>query len=310
MPITRTSYLRRRGAGLVVGLGLAIAPAAPSGSVAPSTPATAAASGDLAAFGPSSADRSGVAVRLVEDPALGTVTDAGGHWAIDGIPVGSLATFELDGPGWYPIRTATLTVPSGGLDRVAFQAPSTALVDALEGYLGVESEPTRCHLATTVTRAGYSLYGGAPDGTHGEPGATVTIDPPPAHGGTPIYWNGSRFDTIWPDRALHETTADGGVLFVNVTPGTYTLQAHKPGVTFRPATVTCAAGVLTNAAPPWGIQALAGGLGPTDTVPFPTASTTTTVAPTLTTSAVAAPPSGDVAAPGADAVEGAPAYTG
>jgi hypothetical protein len=307
MSVTRTSHLRGA-AGLLVGLGLAVAPAAPSGSIAPSTPATAPAAGDLMAFGPSGADRSGVAVRVVEDPAFATVTDAGGHWAIDGIPVGSLATFELDGPGWYPIRTATLTVPADGLERVAFQAPSTALVDALEGYLGVESNPTRCHLATTVTRAGFSLYGGAPDGTHGEPGATVTIDPPPAQGGTPIYWNGSRFDTIWPDRSLDATTADGGVLFANVTPGTYTLQAHKPGVTFRPATVTCAAGVLTNAAPPWGIQAVAGGLGPTDTVPFPTATTTTGAPSTATTTTTS--PAAPAPTPAATPLDGAATYTG
>jgi hypothetical protein len=303
MALTRSSYRWALLGALVVAV-------LPHGPVAADPPATASAEGDLMAFGPSSAGRAGVSVRVVEDPSLATTADGSGHWRIDGLPVGSAATFALDGPGWYPIRTATFTVPAEGLERVAFQAPSTQLVGGLEALLGTTSDPDRCHLATTVTRAGYSLYGGAPDGTHGEPGATVTIDPVPAHGATPIYWNGSRFDSIWPDPTLDRTTADGGVIFVNVTPGTYTIQAHEPGVTFRPVTVRCLAGTLTNAAPPWGVQALSGGLGPTDTVPFPTTTATTTSAPPSPTTSTTAPPVDPASPPAAEPVDGAAAYTG
>lgn len=304
---------------LVVALLGAVAPAAPA-----SAAVTTSAEGDVMPFGPAGGTVTGLSVEVLEDPGLATTTDANGHWRIDGIPVGSAATFFLHGDVRYPIQTATFTMPAGGLDHVSFQSPSTTIVGAFEAYLHITSDPTRCHLASTVTRQGFSLYGGAPDGTHGEPGATVTISPQPAHGGTPIYFNGSRFDTIWPDRSLAATTADGGVLFVNVSPGTYTLQAHKAGAVIAPVTVRCRAGVLSNASPPWGLQVTSGGLGPTDTVPFPTTTTTTATTTTRpvgstsvpTTMAVATttvvPPAtaGTVAARPATARAGTPSYTG
>lgn len=233
--------------------------------------ATVAAEGDLMRFGPSAAPVAGIEVQVVEDPTLTATTDAEGHWRIDGLAVGSQATFAIDDPSRPPIQTATFTVPAGGLEQVAFQAPDHQMVAALEGVVGVESRPDRCHIASTVTRRGYSLYGGAADGTHGEPGATVQISPAPAASDGPIYFNGSRFDVIWPDRALSETTVDGGVLFVNVTPGTYTLTATKAGATIEPVTVSCRAGWLANAAPPWGLQVTAGGLDLDETRPFPDA---------------------------------------
>ena len=264
---------------LVAGLLWPVAGVAPPASAL----ATTSADGDLMPFGPAGGTVAGLSVEVLEDPSLATTTDANGHWRIDGIPVGAQATFFLHGDVRYPIQTKTFTVPAGGLERVSFQSPSTTIVGAFESFLHITTDPTRCHIASTVTRQGYSLYLGAPDGTHGEPGATVTISPMPAAGGDPIYFNGSRFDTIWPDRALGSTTADGGVLFVNVTPGTYTLTAHKPGATIEQVTVGCRAGVLTNASPPHGLQVTAGGLGPNDTVPFPSPPTPTTTSTTLVT---------------------------
>ena len=145
------------------------------------------------------------------------------------------------------------------------------------------SRPDRCQIAATVTRRGYSVYDGAADGTHGEPGATVAISPRPSGGGTPIYFNGGVPNTIWPDRKLSETTPDGGVLFLNVPPGTYTLTATKPGATIRPVTIDCRAGVLTNASPPWGLQVLTGGLDLDEVVPFGSTTTTSTPASSTTT---------------------------
>lgn len=49
---------------------------------------------------------------------------------------------------------------------------------------------------------------------------------------------------IWPDRQLRATTADGGVLFLNVPEGEYTLRASKPDTTFRPVKIKCRAGFL------------------------------------------------------------------
>lgn len=269
---------------------------------------TVAAEGDLMPFGAAGGPVDGQVVRVLEDPTLSTTTDAGGHWRIEGIPVGSAATFAVDLGDRYPIQTATFTMGAADLTRVSFQSPSHAVVDALEALLGIESDPTRCHIASTVTRRGYSLYVGGPDGTHGEPGATVTIDPTPDAGTGPIYFNGSRFDVIWPDPALDETTADGGVLFTNVSPGTYTLRAHKAGAVIREVTVGCRAGVLTNASPPWGLQVVDGGLDLDDTVPFP--SPTTTTLPTTSVPSTSGPATTVPAGPATTApVPGAPSAT-
>ena len=90
------------------------------------------------------------------------------------------------------------------------------------------------------------------NGAHGEEGATVTIEPAiPVEQG-PIYFGSN----VIPDPDLTETTDDGGVLFYNVPPGRYTLEANKKGVTFESVTMECRAGVLVNASPPYGLQAL------------------------------------------------------
>ena len=294
---------------------VAVAPTMPAGAVD-----TTFAEGDLMAFGPNTDPIAGLTVTVLEQPALSATTDGSGHWRIDGLPVGSTATFALDGGERPRIQTATFTVPTGGLERVTFQSPDHAMYAVLESIVAEEARADRCQVASTVTRRGYSLYGGAADGTHGEPGATVTIDPVPSGGATPIYFNGSRFDTIWPDRALTETTADGGVLFLNLPPGTYTLTAHKAGATIRPVTITCRAGVLVNASPPWGLQVESGGLDLDETVAFPTATTSTTTttagAPTTSspttgsTSTSAIGPSPATAAAAATPISGTADYTG
>ena len=78
----------------------------------------------------------------------------------------------------------------------------------------------------------------------------------------PIYFQTVRHDVIYPDRKLSRTTEDGGLLFVNVPPDTYTLRAHKEGTTFTDVMIKCRAGMIVNGAPPWGLQAVEGGIGP------------------------------------------------
>lgn len=280
----------------------------------PSAAATVSAQGDLMDFGPMRGPVAGLTVRVLEQPERRTTTDADGHWRIDGLPVGSKATFAVDSGERFPIQTATFTVGTEDLDRVSFQSPTQEMVDLLADIVGQPTDPSRCQIASTVTRRGYSLYGGAADGTHGEPGATVTLDPPPAQGTGPIYFNGLSYDVIFPDASLDATTVDGGVLFVNVAPGTYTLRARKDGAVIRDVEVGCRAGVLTNASPPWGLQVVDGGLDLDDTEPFPTQTTTTTAPPTTTsaTTAPAVPDSGAGSAPAAPAaaVAGRAAYAG
>jgi hypothetical protein len=188
-------------------------------------------------------------VSVLEVPGVTAVTDADGFFRLDGLPADGEITLVLSAPDYVPIQTGTLPVTGTELERVTFQAVHEAIFALLADMLEVTPDPAMCQIATTVTRVGKSLYD---EGAHGEAGATVTIDPPltgDAEG--PIYFNAS----VVPDRTLTETSEDGGVVFVNVPPGRYVLTATKTGVTFTAMTITCRAGMLVNASPPWGLQA-------------------------------------------------------
>jgi len=197
-------------------------------------------------------------VVVLERPDLRTITGDDGSFRIDDLVPGSCATLVLKHPGHQPTQTATFTLGRTSLKRVSFQVPPEVIFAGYSVLLGIPTDPNCCHLATTVTRKGESLYGSIGP-THGEPGATVTIEPPLPRRLGPIYFNLSFTKTgmqiIWPDRLLKETTKDGGVLFVNVPPGEYTLRAHKEGKAFTSVKVKCRPGVLVNASPPWGLQA-------------------------------------------------------
>lgn len=189
-------------------------------------------------------------IGVLELPEVSVVTDAMGHFEFPALPAGATATFVLEHADFPPARTRTFTLPdSGALERVTFQVPDMTLYGAIAGIVGVEIDPGACQIVSTVTRVGKSIYDA---GAHGEADATVTIAPaiPAAQG--PIYFG----DDVIPDAMLTQTSSDGGVLFVNVPPGTYELQAHKDGVMFESTTMQCAAGVLVNASPPYGLQAL------------------------------------------------------
>lgn len=189
----------------------------------------------------------GAHIYVLEDPTLDATTDASGHFVIEGVPVGSDASLVLEHADYVPIQTATFEVPAEGLTRITFQAVTPAVRDLLAASLSVTIDETRCQMVTTITRIGRSVYD---PGAHGEAGAIVTIDPPlPASSG-PIYFNSD----VRPDRTLTESSDDGGVLFTNVPPGTYTWTATKAGATFAQVRMTCRAGVLVNASPPWGLQ--------------------------------------------------------
>lgn len=167
-----------------------------------------------------------------------------GHFQLDGIEVGSEVTLTMSHPSWPLVQLATHVVPAGGLSRVSFQVPSGAQVPLLALAAGLTLDPTRCQIASTVTVVGKSVYD---PGAHGEAGATVQIAP---GGQAPVYFNAS----VVPQPGLTETSADGGILYGNVTPGVYTITATKPGVNIRPIKVNCRQGWILNASPPYGLQ--------------------------------------------------------
>lgn len=187
-------------------------------------------------------------ITLVEDPTRTTTTAADGGFSFDGFAEGDKVTFALAMPDYHAIQTGTITVGTEPIERVTFQVVHDAIYQQLGTMLAVTPDPARCQVVTTVTRVGKSLYD---EGAHGEAGALVTLAPSSAEEG-PIYFNAS----VFPDRSETMTTEDGGVLFFNVPPGNYWLNATKAGATFRAVEIECRAGFLVNASPPWGLQAL------------------------------------------------------
>jgi Carboxypeptidase regulatory-like domain len=207
-------------------------------------------SGDAFVFGPYT-KIAGATVTIRELPEQSTTTDAEGHFAFEALPAGAAATFVFETMGYPRTSTKTFTLPAAGelLERVTFQVPDDATYDLLATVVGIVPDASTCQIATTVTRVGKSIYD---QGAHGEAAATVSIDPPlPAEHG-PVYFNAQ----VIPELELTETSEDGGVLFVNVPAGSYTLTASKPGVEFVAVEIACEPGVLVNASPPNGLQAL------------------------------------------------------
>jgi len=224
--------------------------AAACGNSDDGTTATASVSGDAIIFNYQDRRIEGATVSILEFPEKSLVTGADGRFHFDGIPVGAEVSLVLEHPDYHLIQTGTHVVPPEGLERITFQGVTNEVYAALGAILGiVPDEAGACQMPTTVTRVGRSLYD---PGAHGLEGATVTIDPPlpAAHG--PIYFN----ENVIPDPTHTETSEDGGVLFVQVPPGEYVMTAHKPGVEFRQVKFKCRPGVLVNASPPWGLQAL------------------------------------------------------
>lgn len=192
----------------------------------------------------------GASISVLEQPGVTTTTDDQGHFVVEGLDRGVEATFVLEREGFPVAHTKTFTLPeTDDLGQVTFQVPDDALFDLLAGVLMLEVDPGACQIVSTVTRVGKSIYD---EGAHGEAEATVTIEPPVDAASGPIYFNAA----VIPDPSLTETSEDGGVLFTNVPPGTYVLTAEKDGVEFESTTMQCAAGVLVNASPPYGLQAL------------------------------------------------------
>ncbi len=68
---------------------------------------------------------------------------------------------------------------------------------------------------------------------HGDPGALVSMVPAqvsPLQG--PIYFN----EAVSPDPTYTETSVDGGVLFNNLSPGSFDFTAHKAGIDYNTVT--------------------------------------------------------------------------
>ncbi len=198
---------------------------------------------------------SGAYVTVLEHPERCTRTNESGYFRLDGFAPGEDVSLVMNDPLHPLIQTSTERVARGGLTQLGFQAPDYPMYSLLQVVTHARARPGLCQIATTVMEVGFMDYDNTGP-SHGEAGAIVTIDPPVAVDSGPIYFQWLAPGRIVPDRTLTETSRDGGVLFLNVPPGDYVIDARKAGVTFRPVRIRCRAGLIVNASPPWGIQAM------------------------------------------------------
>ncbi|MCB9779784.1 MAG: hypothetical protein H6742_14560 [Alphaproteobacteria bacterium] len=224
-------------------------------------------SGYALAFSASGGVVAGATVTVVEHPELQATTGDDGRFDLGPLPRGELVNFELSHPDFVAIRTGTFLLghPLDGGDAItdlSFQVPDPTTYGLMAQATGVDPDDGFCQVSTTVTRRGHDMVTGS--GTHGEPGATASLEPAAAWEAGPIYFDLAAVNIIWPSPALTETSHDGGVVWTNVPPGDYVMRGAKDGAEIRPVRIRCTPGYLVNAAPPWGLQVLSGGLDPED----------------------------------------------
>ncbi len=186
-------------------------------------------------------------VYVVEAPELRvTVSPDDDHaFAIGGIPEGVEVTLAVVQDDYYPHMTPTMTVDAD-ITGINFQSVSRTIAGLAALMVGssIDDEGV-CQMATTVTAPNPDDVWAA-----GEPGATVTIDPPVPVESGPFYFN----TDVRPDLDLDETTTDGGVLVSGAEPGIYLWSGHKDGVEFTDLKMRCEAGWVTNGVPPYGMN--------------------------------------------------------
>lgn len=191
----------------------------------------------------------GGTITVLEMPEYTTTTVEDGYFIIEDLPINQEISLALEAEGFPTTHTKTFTLTDQDIEEVTFQVPNLGLYTLLAQGLEVTLAEDKCQLVSTVTFLGGSLY--LPD-AHGEAGALVSIDPVDGEADGPIYFN----EDVLPDRSRTESSADGGIVFLNVEPGDYILTATKDGVVFESVKLKCRAGVLANASPPHALQVL------------------------------------------------------
>ncbi len=220
----------------------------------------------------------GAEISVLEMPELRATTNENAEFTIEGIPVGSEATFVMEHENYPLTYTKTHTIPDEDIDDLTFQVPDNGLYSVIELQLGITSDPEKCQMVSTFTRVGRTI--GDP-GHHGQAGAILDVEAAQniAFAEGPIYFG----DNVVPDRSRTYSSLDGGVLIVNADPGDYLLTAscvsdpdqmsdfleeyptetypeedlrcQTEDVEFEPVFMKCRAGVFLNASPSYGLQA-------------------------------------------------------
>jgi hypothetical protein len=194
-------------------------------------------------------------IRVAEFPRLRTTVRPDGTYDL-AVPNHARVTPYIEAAGHHTIYLQTFTTAGEDLRNVNFQTPSDAIYQALATLLNVPVDaagnPQRCAIVSTFSTRNvrdldykdFIAYG-----AHGVAGATATASPALPR---PTYFNAQ----VIPDPAQQLSSEDGGVLWIGVPSGVYTIRAHKRGTRFASFVATCRPGRIVNANPPWGLHEL------------------------------------------------------
>lgn len=200
----------------------------------------------------------GAKIGIEELPDLTTTAGPNGAYAIavpDDTTVTPYATFE----GYYPTHVQTFHTSGEDLRQVNFQMPALTTYNLLAGYVAAEQNPDdtlkECGIVSTFFQKEGRSFPDFDDfhdfRPHGVIGSTATATPT---AGRQFYFNSS----VLPDPEQESSSRDGGVLWVDVTKGTYQVVGSRDTTRHSSFIATCAPGRLVNANPPWGLFEMAG----------------------------------------------------
>ncbi len=245
---------RRTVLSLLAAVGLGLLVAAPAAEAAAAK--TVHLRGTAYEFGMVHIMLAGATIKVDEFPALHATVATDGTYDLK-VPDRTKVTPYIIATGHHTIYLQTFTTNGQDLEHVNFQVPSDGIYHALASFVGVplgaDDNPSQCVIVSTfstknvrgVSYADFIAYG-----AHGIAGATASGSPALPN---PIYFN----ENVIPDTSKTESSKDGGVLFLDVPTGVYTITAHHPTTRFASFVATCQPGRLINANPSWGLHELA-----------------------------------------------------
>lgn len=153
--------------------------------------------------------------------------------------------------GFKKTRTQMLTVGSRNISDLGQQFPGIVLYNTFKLITVVSfGEKVGTAIVSTVGKSWASMM--LDRFPHGDPGALIQISPAlPYPQGLPVYFN----EKAMPDAAWHHTSVDGGVAFINVPNGRYSITASKAPYAYSSPRFNVESGYdLYLASPPYGIQ--------------------------------------------------------
>lgn len=217
-------------------------------------------SGHAYRFNQTSTDIVGAEIRIDELPELSATTDATGYWELE-VPKGATVTPYIVAASYNTIYLQTFADVRADLTDLNFQTPHATTFAGLYQLLtyfggGVAPDANGCVIVSTVSVpevVGMPFDQFRTYNPHGIAGATASgVTAGGQAAPAPIYFD----HTVTPNPTITSTSNDGGVVWVNVPEGVYTMSASHPDHEFETFVATCEQGRVINANPPQGLHAL------------------------------------------------------